>query len=257
MNLVRKNSGQAILTVLLIMVVGLTVSLAVVARSVTSVKISTQEEESQRAFSAAEAGLEETLLSGAAASGTLGNASYTVIIPAGSTSGKFIFPEIIKQDDTQALWLVGHDGSDNIIAPGPGDQRYPIGQPVDICWESPGAGDEPAMEIIILHQRTIGANEYKVARGAYDPDGRRNNFSGVTSSGGSECGDFNYRQRIVFSDFFNTNNQRVVAVRLRPIYNGARVAACQSGCPAAGNIPPQGEENESTGAGGTPPPQGE
>lgn len=57
----RKNSGQVTLLVLLVMVVLLTVGLAVVSRSVTDIRISKETEESARAFSAAEAGIEEAL----------------------------------------------------------------------------------------------------------------------------------------------------------------------------------------------------
>lgn len=57
----RENSGQIALVVLLIMVALLTIGLAVVSRSVTDIRISKETEESARAFSAAEAGIEEIL----------------------------------------------------------------------------------------------------------------------------------------------------------------------------------------------------
>ena len=53
--------GQALLIVLLVMTVALTVGLSVATRTIVNVRITTQEEQSQRAFSAAEAGIEETL----------------------------------------------------------------------------------------------------------------------------------------------------------------------------------------------------
>ena len=61
MRLMKKNSGQIILIVLLIMVVLLTIGLALVVRSVTDIRISTETKESTRAFSAAEAGIEDAL----------------------------------------------------------------------------------------------------------------------------------------------------------------------------------------------------
>ena len=60
----KKQSGQALLIILLVMAVGLTVALAIVSRSVTDIRISRQEEESARAFSAAEAGIEQALIGG-------------------------------------------------------------------------------------------------------------------------------------------------------------------------------------------------
>ena len=260
------QSGQVLLITLLIMVVGLTVGLAVIARSVTSVKISTQEEESQRAFYAAEAGLEELLLPGASIPTgpvMVGDASYTLIVGGGTEPGgqKFTFKNLIEQDETQPVWLVGHDVNGEILAVGVAGEltsRYPIGQPIDICWSNPDSGDTPAMEITIIHQRTIGSKEYGVARGAYDPEGSRrysNKFSNITPAPVPNCSDYQYSQRISFATFnlpgYNPGNPsnstvRVVALRLRPIYNDAKVAVVGSS-----PLPPQGKEIESLGQAGT------
>ena len=55
------KSGQILILVLLIVVVSLAVGLSVASRNLTNLKISTQTEESQRAFSAAEGGVEDVL----------------------------------------------------------------------------------------------------------------------------------------------------------------------------------------------------
>ncbi|PIS09677.1 hypothetical protein COT75_00575 [Candidatus Beckwithbacteria bacterium CG10_big_fil_rev_8_21_14_0_10_34_10] len=55
------KSGQIALIVLLIMVVVLTIGLYLISHSVTDVSVSKDEEEAKRAFSAAEAGIEEAL----------------------------------------------------------------------------------------------------------------------------------------------------------------------------------------------------
>jgi len=57
----NKKSGQIALIVLLIMVTLLTIGLSLISYSVTDVKISQDEKEAMRAFSAAEAGIEEAL----------------------------------------------------------------------------------------------------------------------------------------------------------------------------------------------------
>ncbi len=62
---IKQNSGQTLLIIVLIAAVILTVGLAVASYSITDIKISQQEEESARAFSAAEAGIEEALKLGA------------------------------------------------------------------------------------------------------------------------------------------------------------------------------------------------
>lgn len=57
----RASSGQVIIILLLVMVVALAIGLAVVGRSITEISTSTNSENSSRAFSAAEAGMENIL----------------------------------------------------------------------------------------------------------------------------------------------------------------------------------------------------
>ncbi len=57
----KKSSGQALLVVLLVLSVALTAGLSLVARTTTDISISQKETESNKAFEAAEAGVEEAL----------------------------------------------------------------------------------------------------------------------------------------------------------------------------------------------------
>lgn len=57
----RKRSGQILILVLLVVVVALAVGLSVASRNITNLRTSTQTEQSQRAFSAAEGGVEDVL----------------------------------------------------------------------------------------------------------------------------------------------------------------------------------------------------
>ena len=57
----KNSSGQALLVVLLVLSVALTAGLSLVARTTTDVSISKKETESNKAFEAAEAGIEEAL----------------------------------------------------------------------------------------------------------------------------------------------------------------------------------------------------
>lgn len=59
----QPQNGQVLLIVVLVMVVALTIGLSVVTRSITNLQITTEEENSQRALSAAEAGVERALSS--------------------------------------------------------------------------------------------------------------------------------------------------------------------------------------------------
>ena len=67
------RQGQMLLVVVLTMIVALTVGLSVVSRTITNLRISRQSEESQRAFQAAEAGIEKTIESGSPSSIDLTN----------------------------------------------------------------------------------------------------------------------------------------------------------------------------------------
>lgn len=62
--------GQVALIVALVVVVGLTIAVSVASRSVTTVSVSTGEEEHARAFSAAEAGIEEAFRTSTLTTGT-------------------------------------------------------------------------------------------------------------------------------------------------------------------------------------------
>lgn len=57
----KKRSGQILILVLLVVVVALAIGLSVASRNLTNLRTSTQTEQSQRAFSAAEGGVEDTL----------------------------------------------------------------------------------------------------------------------------------------------------------------------------------------------------
>lgn len=57
----KRQSGQILVLVLLVVVVALSVGLSVASRNITNIRTSTQTEQSQRAFSAAEGGIEDVL----------------------------------------------------------------------------------------------------------------------------------------------------------------------------------------------------
>jgi Tfp pilus assembly protein PilX len=77
----NRESGQALVLVLLSLSVVLTLVLFILARSITDVTVSSRQEESVRAFSAAEAGIERALVAGTGFGTTeIGNASYTTSV---------------------------------------------------------------------------------------------------------------------------------------------------------------------------------
>ena len=56
--MIKYQKGQILLLVVLVMTIALTIGLSLATRTITDIRTTTEEENSQRAFSAAEAGIE-------------------------------------------------------------------------------------------------------------------------------------------------------------------------------------------------------
>ncbi len=201
--------------ILLVMAVVLTVGLSVVSQSITDVRLSQKEEEASRAFSAAEAGIEQVLIkapsAGGSFNGSFGSAGYQVVrndLGQGSTS--FSYPGTFSSGETVTTFLVNHDDSGNLTCSGGAVPCF-TSQYVDICWggsadatAAPSTATAPALEVSVLYKNASG--NYQTARVLADPytgsDATRNgnNFANVTDSSGCTVGSdsLRYRQRIDF-----------------------------------------------------------
>jgi len=236
MEKMKKNSGQALLIILLVMAVGLTVGLAVVSRSVTDISISRQEEESARVFSVAEAGIEEALKAGAEVvlpEGMVAEGITATVKKETLGGGKeFVFPNAIQVGDAQTVWLVEHDSDGNLIE----TPSYTAGS-LDVCWED--TNPETALEVTIFYK---DGGVYKIARGAYDAEAisRGNNFSSPDTGG---CAGLGRKKILNWADFgINLDsNTFLLFLRLRPLYNQAKIGVASSV-----NLPSQGTCYEST-----------
>lgn len=217
MDLMRKISapagqkGQALLIVLLVMVVGLTIGLSLATRSVTDIKISTQLEESSRAFSAAEAGIEAALKgeSEPATPVQIGNATYIFSKDTAGGTDQPLALGKIGIADTYTVWLTSHDTDGNLQI---GDTYDYDGTTIDICWGEGGETTKPAMEVSVVYRQ---GGIYKITRGAYDPEdgGRRNNNHFADTDDGVNCGGgFAYGKTSTLPAGV------LVALRLRPFY---------------------------------------
>ncbi len=257
----NSNHGQIILIILLVMAVGVTVGLSVANRAVTDVKISTQIEESNRAFSAAEAGIESILnqnlasVSGATLEGSLGpndEASYRVeVTSVGNDSDIFSFPDFILDGDHQTVWLV-NQGADGPVV----DTRIYNSDVITVCWKgTEGVPDIPAIEISAFMN---DSGEFKVAREYFDPDSGRivsegSGFATVSDQSGGYCDNslgttYTYRVNVNFitldPEVTIVGDYVPVAIRVRPIYANSYIAVQRD--PAA-VFPEQGKNIVSTG----------
>src|SRR3972149_4690052 len=105
----ERQKGQVLLIVVLVMIVALTVGLSLISRSVTNLRTSTEEAESQKALAAAEAGIEQALKSGTAPAGeNLGSNKTTYSTNVTALSGtKFMVNggNSVPRDDGADVWL--------------------------------------------------------------------------------------------------------------------------------------------------------
>lgn len=248
----KVRKGEIVLIILLIMAVGLTVGLSVTSRSITDLKQTNQMEESNRAFSAAEAGIEKALEVGvydvnSIPQTSVGEAKYTVdVAPFGNTTSLYAIEKAVEDGDAETIWLVPHntDGSLNT------EDRYYNANSINICWRS--TSGDPALEVSAFFY-DIARDEYKIARVAYDVNNvsHANNFTHVDrDAANSKCAvsgksGYTYIALVGFTTMgIDVSSHIPIALRVRPIYSDAEIAV-QSVNNAS--IPEQGKNILSTG----------
>lgn len=243
----------------------ITVGASIVSRSVTDVSISSREVESQRAFSAAEAGVEKALLNPAPilsqnldSSGTSFNASVSNFA---ESSTSFVYPSEILNGDVAPVWFVSHDANNNDNLSCNGLPCF-TGSGIRICWGKPGSNsnqsDTPAIEMSLFYSKTPGdSTTATVVRAAVDPNSSRrmsNSFSAPDNGNCTISGqDFGFQKRFNFNGlgvppavFTTTNGLQFARVKL--LYNSVTqpVAFEVTG----GQLPSQGRQIDSSGASG-------
>jgi type II secretory pathway pseudopilin PulG len=234
------ESGQIVLITLLVLSIAATVALSLIARTTTDVTMSSQVEESARAFNAAEAGIEQALKLGVGTAGPqvlIPGVNYDVTVASiGGAAGVFTVPRRTPRSTTETVWLVDHNPDGTL------DETPTFTAPLlSLCWSQEST--IPAVVTTILYKR--GASYY-VAKGAYDPDSIRattNNFSGVTALSGG-CGSSGmYGQTVTFADFgINPAVDILLMLRVRPVYADTQLAV-----DASIPLPLQGNRIESLG----------
>lgn len=243
------DSGQTLLITLLVLTIATTIGLSLVARSTTDTAVSTQVEDSARAFSAAEAGIEEALKSGKSTTFTLSpDVTFTVSVTSvGSGLATYEFPQKASRGRTQTLWLVNHADDGTLV-----EQPTYTSTRIDVCWSSEET--TPAVEVTVLYKESTatGDDQYRVVKGAYDSDVARqatNNFVTPTATTGG-CGattGTTYRQRVNFTTLnaeIDPTQDTLIALRVQPIYSDAKIVVTPV---AGGELPPQGKRVESVG----------
>jgi type II secretory pathway pseudopilin PulG len=261
----RSNeSGQALLVVLLVMSVVLTATLSVVSRSVTDIAVTTYEEESLRAFSAAEAGVEQVLLQGIGVSDPgfdlETNTEFTATTQESSVGDQFVYPKGIVAGESATFWQVSHDSSDGRLScSGPQDTCFE-GTTMNICWGDGDPTEVPAIEISLYYDTTNNAiqnpnifTNVGELKYTYDPDATRRAGNGFDPPSAS-CSwdtDFAYSADVVLPGACSGNVGCILMTKVKSFYNLGQEPVGINVISVAGNtLPAQGVQIESTGTSG-------
>ncbi len=243
--------GQVLIISLLVLVVALTVGLSVAVRSITTTRMTAAEDSSQRAFSAAEAGIERALTAtaGQTITGSFvsNNSSYST--SASELSGDEILVAngaFINKDDAVDVWLSDYPDYTNPWSPGgPSNLAIYWGDLTDICNQSELSNSMAAIEVILLSGTAATPT---IDHFAFDPCPARasvNNFcpnnTGCPVMGGSAT--------VAGKNFANSVTIPITSgllARIVPLYARTYVGVSGTG------LPPQGTVITSTGnSGGT------
>ena len=174
--------GQVLLIVVLVMVVALTVGLSLASRSITNLRTASDQVNADRAFSAAEAGIQRALKSGIALSDEqLDTQTSVKQVTIDNSYGRAAFlindGNPLPQDDGADIWLSNYPDYSGTRYGDPA--AYPSGAKIQIYWGTNAACSEAALEIIVI--KGTKANP-SMDRYAVDPcNTRGNNFNAATS----------------------------------------------------------------------------
>jgi len=257
------SSGQALLLVLLSMAVVLTVVLSILARSVTDISITTQDEESLRAFSAAEAGVEKALLAGSSQTGTVGEANYSTSVTSFAEGlQEFVYPIALTSGESATIWFVAHDTAGNLVC----SEQQPCfkGESLKVCWGKAGTSalsdTTPAIEVTVYYTAVPGDyTTARVARETIDPNvtRRAGNYFSAPDSGTCKIGEttFEFQKTLTFSDLnipaasYGASNGLQFA-RIRAFYNTDTSHQIGVSTLGTGTLPAEGVRIESSGTSG-------
>lgn len=241
----KLERGQILLIVVLVLVIGLVVGLSVATRSITNLRVSTEEENSQRAFSAAEAGVEQLLKTGSSSlnNPNLGNnASFTAT--TNRISGQQILVnggKPVLKDDGVDVWLSTYPTYATPLT----WPRFLVawGEPGVTCTSTP----QPAAVEIIVISGPIAAPTSRTY--AYDPCPRNNNFNNL--SGGTQNQIVNGKTFQYATDPDDIQLTNALLVRIIPLYANAPIGVMpcdhtRLDCAPSG-LPEQGSTIESIG----------
>lgn len=250
--MVKKGQrGQILLIVVLTMIVALTVGLSIAARIVTELRLSKQNEESQRAFQAAESGIQQTL----ARQSAIGSINAPITFDNNSAfSTTFVTDSgaaIVLNNGLEVDQAIGADVWLSDYSPNPALQFLnPMGggNPVAItlywgstsqasCGSTAGDSAAPAIEVTLLRgpiaNPTISRNVFEAA----GCNRITNAIVGTTSGGPFTLKGTTFRNSVNLT-FNGSSLSNGLVMKVIPIYNSTVVGFQSDGTlfPAQGSI---------------------
>lgn len=256
----KNQKGQVILILILVITVALVIGLSITQKSLLDVSTSTKVEQSAKAFSAAEAGIEKALQADSIIGTTPVGENATLqgvqrdTVPA---SGQALeYPPIAKEELAQ-VWLADPTSS-TFPNCDPGKICY-SGSSLDVYWGNVGVtgADKPAIEITVVYQDSFGA--YNSKRYFYDQDAaiRNNGFTSsitscpsgaITTSLSPTAKTFFCKQTLDVSSSSLPNLSKLILLRARLLYTSISQAFAIR--PITGSLPVQGRLFTATGISG-------
>lgn len=196
--------GQVLILVLLVVVVSLTIGLSVASRNITNLRTATQTEQSQRAFSAAEAGIEHVLAKGDPASFNEKSIDVNGITANLVVTAKTVYTRTIDVGDIGQI-----------------DLSHASGSLVRIEWEKTGTSEENNIADLELVE-VYGSGSYSQNRVALKGSDRSGESGFVNPSGCTPSAD--YKKCHLYT--FHANSQ---ILRIRPFWSKASVQVSPGG----------------------------
>ena len=180
--------GQAILALILIMAVALAIGVSVIQKSLVDVTTSTKVEQSQRAFSAAEAGIEKALRIGTNTGGTIplenqssadfqGSGLLPYEAPVGSQQDGLEYPPISKEEFAH-VWLADPTSTTNPPAQFYMPASKTTSRGIEIYWGNPSL-EKAAIAVKIIY---YNGTSYQAAAYYFDSDATRVSSNGFTDA---------------------------------------------------------------------------
>ncbi len=243
--------GQILLIVVITMIVALTVGLSIAARTVTELRLSRQNEESQRAFNAAEAGIDRVLQEGGeiVLSQELGNNADFQVSAVEYAGAQLMLNngDIVDQDVGADVWLSSYPDYTDQIA----------NAQLSIYW---GGEDQvnctatsevrPALEVVVLQGNVLNPT---IEKYLYDTCPTNSRTLGTLMGSSYDV----YTVAGIPGQTFRNRTSAPISItngiimKIIPLYNSTKIAVVatdSSGTPLA--LPSQGSVIESTGTSG-------